>query len=153
MGVIMNKEIAMRIAAEDKTILKTSDFMKKTNEVFEANLDGNSFGKPFAQIDIVFATFTDYVKETANDREKDLLITSEFLQKCWSVLHISVQTLGEKISPIEKEDIKILKKSLDNLALSNLLTDGLNKKTLKILQELCEENESNDKTAKKIKVK
>lgn len=95
----MNKDLAMRIASEDKEIVKISDFIKKSNEFFEVNSNANSFDKPFAQIDIVFATFTDYVKEKASEREKDLLITSEFLQKCWSVLHISVQTLVETISP------------------------------------------------------
>lgn len=149
----MDKEMAIRIAAADKEILKTSDFMKKSNEIFEANSTSNSFDKPFHQIDIVFATFTDYVKEKGTEREKDLLITSEFLQKSWNVLHISVQTLGEPISDTEKQDIKLLKKSLDNLELINLLTDGLNKKTLKFLQELCKEHEDNKKTTKKIKIK
>lgn len=149
----MNKEMAIRIAAEDKEIVKTSDFMKKSNEIFDANSNANSFDKPFAQIDIVFATFLDYVKEKATEREKDLLITSEFLQKCWSVLHISVQTLGETISPSEQENIKVLKKSLDNLELTNLLTDGLNKKTLKFLQELCKEPEDNKQITKKMKIK
>lgn len=148
----MNKELAMRIAAEDKEIVKTSDFMKKSNEIFEANSNANSFEKPFAQIDIVFATFTDYVKEKATEREKDLLITSEFLQKCWSVLHISFQTLGENISPSEQESIKVLKKSLDNLELTNLLTDGLNKKTLKFLQDLCKESENSKQNIKKKKL-
>ena len=66
--------------------------MKRVNEI--ASSDGSN-EKVFPQVDIVFATFTDYVKETATQREKDLLIVSEFLTRVWQ----SLPEISEKHGP------------------------------------------------------
>lgn len=134
----MNKDLALKIAAIDENITKTSDLMQRANQIFGANQKINYGNLPFSNQEIVFAKFIDYVQETATQREKDLLITSEFLSKCWSKMHIGVATLGEKFSESEKKDMKALVASLRNLNLLSLLTDGLNKKTLIILNDVCD---------------
>ena len=144
----MRKDLAIMLAQQDESIKNTSDFMKKVNEIASS---GGSNETVFPQVDIVFATFTDYVKETATQREKDLLIVSEFLTKGWQSLHVSVQVLGEKLSEVEKSDLILLKSSLDNLKLTHLLTDGLNNKTLKKLNDLTKLSPDNE--AKKPKKK
>ncbi len=145
----MRKDLAIMLAQQDENIKKTSDLMKRVNEI--ASSDGSN-EKVFPQVDIVFATFTDYVKENATQREKDLLIISEFLTRVWQSLHVSVQGLGEKLNEVEKSDLILLKSSLDNLELTNLLTDGLNNKTLKMVNELTSVSPGNEPKKPKKKI-
>lgn len=143
----MRKDLAIMLAQQEGNIKNTSELMKRVNEI--ASSDGSN-EKVFPQVDIVFATFTDYVKETATQREKDLLIVSEFLTRVWQSLHIGVQGLGEKLNEVEKSDLVLLKSSLDNLELTHLLTEGLSNKTLKMVNELTSISPEKQKTKKKI---
>ena len=143
----MRKDLAIMLAQQEGNIKNTSELMKRVNEI--ASSDGSN-EKVFPQVDIVFATFTDYVKETATQREKDLLIVSEFLTRVWKSLHIGVQGLGEKLNEAEKSDLVLLKSSLDNLELTHLLTEGLSNKTLKMVNELTSISPEKQKTKKKI---
>jgi hypothetical protein len=146
----MRKDLAIMLAQQDENIKNTkntSELMKRVNEI--ASSDGSN-EKVFPQVDIVFATFTDYIKETATQREKDLLIVSEFLTRVWQSLHVSDQGLGEKLNEVEKSDLILLKSSLDNLELTHLLTDGLSYKTLKMVNELTEKSSVLKKSKKKI---
>lgn len=143
----MRKDLAIMLAQQEGNIKNTSELMKRVNEI--ASSDGSN-EKVFPQVDIVFATFTDYVKETATQREKDLLIVSEFLTRVWQSLHIGVQGLGEKLNEVEKSDLVLLKSSLDNLELTHLLTEGLNNKTLKMVNELTSISPEKQKIKKKI---
>ena len=51
----MRKDLAIMLAQQDENITKTSDLMKRVNEI--ASSDGSN-EKVFPQVDIVFATFT-----------------------------------------------------------------------------------------------
>jgi hypothetical protein len=152
----MDKELAIKIASQYEDVKNTSDLMKKSNEIYLSNSKDSL--TPFSQSEIAFATFVDYVKETCSEKEKDLIVISEFLSKVHKMLHISIQTLNEPVSEFDKESIKVLNKSLSNLKLNHLITDGLNKKTLKILDKICSEKdekilEVKETTKKKVKIK
>jgi hypothetical protein len=120
----MTPELAAKLAhleAEDRPLHLQ---MQRTDELFQANCP-DAMRLPFAKADIVFAAFTDFLREQATQREKDLVVVSELLTRCWKALHISAQTLGEVLSPADAQELEALAPALQRLGLLRLLTDGL----------------------------
>ena len=136
----MTKELIMTMAVSDNDKENSvNKIMKRANLIAESN----NVMKLFSNSDIIFAEFSDYVKENSTQREKDLLFVSEFLTKVWYTLHVDYQVLKEPLTETNKKDIKSLKSALDNLNLTHLLTNDLNSKTLKLINDLCKEDKKN----------
>lgn len=118
----MRAELAIQLAqseTQDKTL---NQVMRRANEIFEAS--GGSGSKPFAQVDVVFATFVDHLKDTGTQRERDLVLVSDLLQRVWLTLHSPLHS-GEKCTPANERDLSLLAPALLRLGLLPLLTEGL----------------------------
>lgn len=123
----MNKDLAIRMAIQELPGGPSHVQMTRANEIHAAN---NTEGDlpPFAQVDIVFAEFGDYLK-SCPQRERDLVTVSELLSKVWSTAHITIQTLKERPSMAEAHDAQSVVLALHRLNLLHLLTNGLNETT------------------------
>lgn len=118
----MRAELAIQLAQSDTQDMTLNQVMRRANEIFEAS--GGSGSKPFPQVDVVFATFVDHLNATATQRERDLVLTSDLLQRVWLTWH-SPMHRGETGSPANERDLSLLAPALRRLGLLHLLTDGL----------------------------
>lgn len=115
--------------------------MEKANEIFKNN--SNDWNTPFAEKDIVFAKFVDYMKKECSQRELDLVVISEKLSRSWEILHVDMKLMNKKPNQYQEEEIIMTMQSLKRLGLDSLLTKNLPKKLVKWIDSL-------SKTDKKI---
>lgn len=115
-------ETALQLASENPGEKSLHAQMRLANEIHAANSD--SWQRPFAPADIAFAMFVDHMRETATQRERDLVLISDRLYSVWTTLHTSAQ-VGERLSPAEGLDLGLLAAALKRQGLLHLLTEGL----------------------------
>lgn len=77
----MRAELAIQLAQSDSQDKTLNQVMRRANEIFEAS--GGSGSQPFPQVDVVFATFVDHLNATGTQRERDLVLASDLLQRVW----------------------------------------------------------------------
>jgi len=118
----MTPDLAIHLAQHEAAGKPINQVMRAANEIFKANSDG--WNPPFSQVDVEFATFLDFLKETGTPRERDLVYISDTLTRTWKVLHLN-SVLGEKLTAADLDDIQALSKALNRVGLLNLITDGL----------------------------
>lgn len=133
----MSKELAMTLAQHEAQGQPLNVQMRKANAIFKANND-NDWQTPFPQVDVAFATFVDFMRSDCTQRERDLVYTSEKLQRVWKTLHISMQTMGEQPTSYDEAEITALVAALARLTLLPLLTEGLRPDLCQWVQELAD---------------
>lgn len=97
--------------------------MRRANDIFKAN--AGSERQPFPTVEVVFATFLDYLRDSCNQRERDLVVVSELLYRVWGTVHGAVQTLGQAPTQTDQEELERLAPALARLGFLHLLTEGL----------------------------
>ena len=127
----MTKELAIEIAQKEVSSVKISDVMEKANEIFKRN--STDWSIPFAEKDIVFAKFVDYMKESCTQKELDMVLVSDKLTRAWDTLHIDMKLMGKEPTEYQKKDIDLTVDALKRLELMSLLTKDLPKKLVKWL--------------------
>ena len=125
----MTKELAVQIAQKEVGTKKLSGVMEKANEIFKNN--STDWNIPFAEQDIVFAKFVDYMKESCTQKELDLVLVSDKLTRAWDTLHIDMKLMGKEPTEYQKKDISLTVDALKRLALLELLTKDLPKNLTK----------------------
>jgi len=120
----MNHNLAIKLAqAQVGQGAPMNVVMREANAIFSQNSD--HWRKPFPQVDVVFATFVDYMRESCVQRELDLVQVSEHLTRGWLTLHVHVQAEGEQLTESEEKSLAVLARALSRLGQLHLLTDGL----------------------------
>ena len=130
----MSPELCIAIASAEGS-MPQHVLMQKANAVYVAN-NGDVGRAPFAPVDIVFATFVDHLLANATQRERDLVFISENLQRCWTMLHVSVQVLKQDITPGAEASIAALVYALQRQEMQNLMLDGLRSKAANVLRRV-----------------
>ncbi len=97
-----------------------------------------SWNKPFAEVDLRFCEYVDFLREHCTQRERDLVVVSENLCRVWKTWHIGVQTLNESLNEADIKELNLLKNALIRLDLIHLLMDGLTKKTVRKMNTVFE---------------
>lgn len=143
----MTKDLAIQIAHKETSSSKISDVMEKANEIFKSN--STDWNIPFAQKDIVFAKFVDYMKESCTQKEIDLVLVSDKLPRAWETLHIDMKLMNKEPTDYQKKDIALTVAALKRLELMNLLTQDLPNKIVKWLDS---DLETFKKNSSKIKM-
>lgn len=133
----MTPNLAIDLAQDELPGAPTNLVMRKANEIFKANSD--DWKTPFAQVDVEFATFVDYLKANCTQREIDLVYISENLQRVWKILHLSL-VMGEALTSREIEEVKQLSQVLKRIGLLHLITDGLAEDLVIWVAQLAEPN-------------
>ena len=131
----MNPNTAAAIVEAETPGLPIHKKMDAINQLMEIN-GARVTELPFATVDIRFAEFINFLNMDCTERERDLVIISENLCRVWKTLHLSVQTMKEKLTPQDNKEIRLLAPALKRLNLEHLITKGLNKKTLKVYQDV-----------------
>lgn len=131
----MSADLAIKLAQHEKSGEPLNVIMRKANEIFKAN--SNHWNMPFAQVDVEFATFLDFMKKNCTQRELDLVYVSENFSRVWVVLHNNA-AMGEKLTPSDMDGVNGLSKSLKRLGLLSLITDGLQKDLVELVLQFAE---------------
>jgi hypothetical protein len=132
----MTPELAISLADIDHKDDPIQVRMKAANDIFKKY--SNDWKVPFSQTDIIYAEFTLFVATTGTQREIDLIVVSNTLGKAWSILHITMKTLKDDITPGDEQDLRSIVPALDRLNMLHLLTDGLPKKLVKFVNSFKE---------------
>lgn len=139
----MRAELAIQLAQSETQYKTLNQVMRRANEIFEAS--GGSGTQPFPQVDVVFATFVDHLNATATQRERDLVLASDLLQRVWLTWHRPIHQ-SEKDSPADERDLSLLAPALLRLGLLHLLTEGLAPQHQQRIQSVAQaHNEANAK--------
>jgi hypothetical protein len=131
----MAPDIVSKMVAAEFPDLPTHLHLRKVNECMLVN-GADTMTLPFAEVDIRYCEFMDFLKVHATQREKDMVIVSERFYRGWKALHITAQTLGEPLTPGDTQDLEMLVPSLQRLDLLHLLNDGLKPKWRKLVQKM-----------------
>ena len=88
--------------------------------------------KPFAEQDIRFGGFVQYLRDSCSQRERDLVYFSENFFRVYSLLHIEAKTLKEQLSEMSLELIKSFSQCAYRLGFQDLILEGLPPKLVKL---------------------
>lgn len=121
--------IAFALQGENNSI---RDYMISTNQIHQSMC--NSELKPFADVDVAFAGFVDMLRNEATQRERDLVYISENFYKAYAYLHQDVQLFKKQLNEHQLSTVHNVYNALKSIDKQTLLTDGLTKKTLKLLK-------------------
>lgn len=105
------------------------------NEMLKANYIAelqNSQIKPFADQDIRFGEFVQYLRDSCSQREQDLVYFSENYYRVYTILHIEAKTFKKQLTDYDLEIINHFSQCAHRLGLTHLITDGLSKKLVKL---------------------
>lgn len=130
------RNIAIKLAHSELPGKPINEVMRKANEIFKVNSD--HWQIPFAQVDVEFATFVDYIRENCTQKEKDLVYVSEVFSRCWKTPHISIQTLNESTSDKDVIELNAMSKALKRLNLLHLMTNGLREDLVEFFVNMAE---------------
>jgi hypothetical protein len=138
----MNLESLFKFAELENPHANIHEMMLIVNRLAKQNYP-DDYRTPFSSIDLANARFTVYMQNTCNEREKALVIVQTLLCKVYSTWHTDVQVLNQVLSPRLEFDTRMIMNALKLLGIPELITDGLNKKTLKLLKKVINDTSRN----------
>lgn len=106
-----------------------SEMRVKTNELAEIN----NIDKPYYATDIGIAKIYEKCRD---DHHKNVLFAWQLYENAYYDLHNKYQTQREELTPYEIANVKQAYTALKYINLLEILTDGLNTKTLKYLRKI-----------------
>lgn len=119
----MDAGLAYQIAADREPQAPHHRLMTLANEIYLNHCA--DWSAPFAKETILFSEFTDFLRTQGTQRERDLVVVSEFFTCIWKHLHIEIMVNGAPMSETQLDDVAMVSQALKRLDLLHLLTNDL----------------------------
>lgn len=119
----MTPELAFKLTKKENQLL--SEWITSAKELYESN-SNDIIGFPYSNGDIAYLRFTE--EANLSDREIDMMYVSNFFNKAYITLHLTIRTLRGHVSPSDSKILTTTYNILEKYNLEHCLLEGLTKK-------------------------